>query len=372
MGKAKELMLDLSNLKICFIAGTLGQGGAERQLFYILKTLKECGTNLYLLTLSKDEFWEEEIRKLGIQIVYVGVKKSKLIRLVSIIREIHKMNPDIVQSQHFHTNIYSAVAAKVCGKIGIGASRNDIFSEIRAVGKFLGRLSLHVPEFIISNSNNSINNAVTLGVNKKKMHLLHNIVDTETFHLAQKTEKLNEIRILAVGSLWTPKRFDRLLRIIAKLKTRSCKKIKTVIIGSGVLQMELEYLAKKLLLSQNDLEFKGSVSDIAPEYRKSEIFVLTSDWEGTPNVILEAMASGLPIVSTRVGGIPEVVTDGISGFLVDRNNEDELLEKIIYFINRPKDRIAFGNKGYEYIKENHSIEALKSKLRKIYDSILNN
>src|SRR5579862_4193219 len=98
--------MDLAKLKICFLAGTLGQGGAERQLFYNLKALRECGADVRLLCLGQHEFWEDPIRRLGIPIIYVGRSKSKLKRLVRIVAELHRDRPAIFQSQHFYTSAY--------------------------------------------------------------------------------------------------------------------------------------------------------------------------------------------------------------------------------------------------------------------------
>src|SRR5689334_13233971 len=98
-------MADLSQLRICFLAGTLGQGGAERQLFYLLKTLREQGASLLLLSLTRGEFWEAAIAELGVEVRWVGQHNSRLARLGRIIREVRAFRPHVLQSQHFYTNL---------------------------------------------------------------------------------------------------------------------------------------------------------------------------------------------------------------------------------------------------------------------------
>ena len=94
-------MVSLNDLRICFIAGTLGQGGAERQLFYILQSLQRVGAKPHLLTLTKGEYWEKKIRQLEVPVTWVGRKQSRLRRMTRIVMEVRRQRPDLVQSHHF-------------------------------------------------------------------------------------------------------------------------------------------------------------------------------------------------------------------------------------------------------------------------------
>ena len=137
-------MVNLAELNLCFIAGTLGQGGAERQLFYLLKALRGAGASPSLLTLTQGEFWESRIRELGVPVIWVGQADSRLSRLKRIIRELRQIaaqskTPMILQSQHFYTNIYAAAAARTLGLREIGAMRCDGFSEVQAHGRWPDR-----------------------------------------------------------------------------------------------------------------------------------------------------------------------------------------------------------------------------------------
>src|SRR5215510_2403397 len=105
-------MLDLPKLNICFVAGTLGQGGAERQLYYMLRELRENGATPRLLSLTRGEFWESRISELGVPITWIGESPSRLKRLSKIIATLRAEPPDVLQSQHFYTNLYVAGAAR--------------------------------------------------------------------------------------------------------------------------------------------------------------------------------------------------------------------------------------------------------------------
>jgi len=79
-------MLDLSKLKICYLAGTLGQGGAERQLFYAIQALRRCGTNVRVLSLDHGGFWEAHIQQLGATVTCVGRTRSRFKRVCRIVK----------------------------------------------------------------------------------------------------------------------------------------------------------------------------------------------------------------------------------------------------------------------------------------------
>ncbi|RMH72110.1 MAG: hypothetical protein D6675_05105, partial [Gemmatimonadetes bacterium] len=86
----------ISGLSICFIAGTLGQGGAERQLYYILKTLKNTGAEPYVVCLTQGEYWEDKIKELGIDVFYFGKPSSRIGRILELLRIIKNRKPDII------------------------------------------------------------------------------------------------------------------------------------------------------------------------------------------------------------------------------------------------------------------------------------
>src|SRR5881275_2807862 len=113
-------MSGLSKLKLCFLAGTLEHGGAERQLFYILQALCKAGATPRLLSLDQGGFWEEAIKDLGVPITWVGEQPSRLGRLFRILKELRNEPPEVLQSHRYFVNAYvgAAAAARRCSAIG--------------------------------------------------------------------------------------------------------------------------------------------------------------------------------------------------------------------------------------------------------------
>ncbi len=362
-------MPELSDLKITFLAGTLGQGGAERQLYYILKTLKQSRADIRLLCLTRGEFWEEPIRQLDIPCIWVGQSSSRPARLSRIFAELRTHRPGVVQSQHFYTNLYAAAAARVLGLPEIGALRNDVVSEIKDAGKILGPLSLRLPRRLVANSQAAMRTAVELGIPQSRLYLLRNVVDTDQFRPSPHRES-GLIRIVTAGRLVEQKRFDRFLNMIARLRSKSSQPFKALIYGQGPLRPRLERQARELGLSPGAVEFKGVVADATEVYGNSDIFMLTSDWEGTPNVVLEAMSSGLPVVSTDVGDLGEMIEDEQTGYVRHPGDEDGLCDSLLRLIESPDLRREIGRRARQQVINACSLHSLPQSLQSLYQNML--
>ena len=359
-------MAYLSKLKVCFVDGTLGQGGAERQLFYILQALRQSGAAVRLLCLTQGEFWESRIQELGVTVSWVGQDSSRVARVRRIVREFRGDPPDILQSAHFYTNLYVALASRWLGLKEIGAVRNDALSEVKANGRLLGRLSLRLPRLLAPNSQAGLRNAVKLGVPSGRCHFLPNVVDTARFVSVDRSQR-SVLTLLAVGRLVPQKRMDRFLRVLAGVRSASSLPVRGIIAGTGELKNDLEAQARELGLLPEGVEFLGAVSDLIPVYQKADLFVLTSDWEGTPNVVLEASACGLPVIATRAGGTADVVRDGQTGALFGSDDEAGMTRAILNLVGDLKQRYVLGVAARQFVEAQHSVRKLPEFLSALYE-----
>lgn len=362
-------MSHLANLKICFIALTLGQGGAERQLYYMVKVLKNQGANVRILSLTRGEFWETQLKELGVPVIWVGQHQSRLSRIARIVAELRKDPPDIVQSQHLFTNLYASVTARLLGLRGIGAIRNDGITGVDKIGRLASYFSFRLPLIIAANSQAAVRNVVNQGVSSSKLFFLPNVVDTGYFSPSDGSLP-SPIRLATVGRLVEQKRFDRFLSVLKLVQQKTTQDVKGVIVGSGSLRPELEKYAVELGLMPDTVTFKGRLDNVVPAYQQADMFVLTSDWEGTPNVVLEAMACGLPVIATRVGGVPDIVQSGETGFVVETGNEKLMVDLLSQLVEDPDLRRRMGHCAREYVVANYSLESLPGYLSSLYDLVL--
>jgi glycosyltransferase involved in cell wall biosynthesis len=345
----------------------LDQGGAERQLFYLVQTLQAAGACVKVLSLSQGEFWEARIRALGIEVSHVGGSPSRLKRLIQITREVWRFKPHIVQAQHFYVNPYAVVAARFSRSREIGAIRNNVISEVADVGRSLGKASMHWPRMLASNSRAAMANLIKLGVPESRLFFLPNVIDTSHFAPGA-SPRSDTFVILGVGRLVPQKRFDLFLQTLAQLKSKLL--VRGIIAGNGPLRAELENQAGHLGLIPETVEFKGRVSDPTELYHRASLFILTSDHEGTPNVVLEAMASGVPVVATRVGDVPDLIGNGERGRLVAPGNLDGLVTAIGDILDDSQSRTRLAAQARDYVQSEHSLTALTEHLAKLYSMTL--
>jgi len=366
-------MRNLSRLKLCFLAGTLEHGGAERQLFYILQALCQAGASPRLLSLDQGEFWEKAIRALGVCVTWVGDRPSRLKRLFRVLKELRKNPPDLLQSQHFYANAYVGVAARVLQASAIGAMRNNGRTEVNGSGPLGGWLNLHLPGTIAANSQIAMQYAIAQGVPASRLYFLPNVVDTDWFKLSGRCSN-EPFTLIAVGRLVKQKRLDRFISIVGRLRKDFRLNVRGLIVGPGCqnedLRPVLEDQARRLGLLPDIVQFRGSVSDIRSVYHEAAVCVLTSDFEGTPNVLLEAMASGLPVVATKVGGVPGIVRHGRTGFLLEPDNLDGLVAALVELVKNSELRTEMGRRARSYVEENHSLHRIPAYLCGLYQLAL--
>jgi glycosyltransferase involved in cell wall biosynthesis len=354
---------------VCFVVGTLGRGGAERQLIYMLRALRDAGISIRLLCLTKDEPLEDEIKALGIRVTWVGSSRSRFVRLLKIIKELRSEPAHILQSSHFYTNLYVAIAGRLLRIKSIGAIRNDLSSELKSNGK-KGWAQLHLPLHLIANSNLACERAIARGIRSDRIDVITNAVKFNKPARQINRNESDRIRILFAARLTEQKRPDRFLRTLTKIgQSRPDLKFTATIAGDGPLRPNLQRLASEVALSGNQVEFLGELKDVRPFYFQSDFFMLTSDWEGTPNVLLEAMACGLPVVATGVGGVPEIV-GADRGLVVDVGDEVGLTAAAIRMIDDRDLRSTYSRNGRAYVRRFHSCDTLKRDLLAVYQRVL--
>jgi glycosyltransferase involved in cell wall biosynthesis len=199
--------------------------------------------------------------------------------------------------------------------------------------------------------------------NLKNVYKLNNIVPTPGFR--NKIEKENTVNFLFLGVITNKKGIFDLVNLIAENKKELEKKIKLIIGGSGDSNL-LQQIIKNYQL-ENCIDFKGWVTGNEKEklLQDSDVYILPSYFEGVPISILEAMSFGKPIISTNVGGIPEVVENGVNGVLVTPGDKKALLNAMLYYTNDIKKIAIHGNQSLSKVKDYYP-DTVTKQLEDIY------
>jgi glycosyltransferase involved in cell wall biosynthesis len=359
----------LERLRIAFLAGTLGQGGAERQLYYILQTLCAIGAEVEVLCLTKGEFWERPILDLGVPIIWVGAKQSRSARLAAIISQLRKSRSRIIQSHHFYTNPYAALAGRALRIRDIGAIRNNAIYEVEANGRIFGPACLRLPRHLAANSLVGKRNAERLGVPGSRISFLPNVVDANYFLPVCRHDD-SKISILNIGRMDSQKNQRLFLSVLARLRKQSPVPVVGLLAGDGPDRGSLECLAREHGLLPGSVEFLGNVNDPLSLYQAADIFLLTSDWEGTPNVVMEAMACGVPVVATAVGGVPDLIENNRNGLLASKGDLGGLVCLLQDLITDHDKRKRLGEMARRSSLEKHDLQRLPEILDQFYHVVL--
>jgi len=242
----------------------------------------------------------------------------------------------------------------------------DIYNDLFRRGDLFLCVSEHIKKKLLS-----------LGCDERKIVVHRSGVDTKKYRFhPQVAERGGRVRVLTVARLNQKKGVEYGVRAVAKA-LRKHQHVEYEIAGDGLLRHKLQSLIAELKVGHN-IELLGwkSQDEIAELLGNSDILLAPSvtaengDEEGVPGVIMEAFAQGLPVVSTHHAGIPEVVQDGESGFLVPERDADALAERLEELIEHPERRFAMGRNGREFVEEHYDIGKLNDRLVVIYQQLL--
>jgi len=160
-----------------------------------------------------------------------------------------------------------------------------------------------------------------------------------------------------------------LLQTLKMLRAEFGSSVHLWIAGSGGAERKLRLHSERLGVS-SAVRWLGHLSDLSQFYRSIDVFVLPSFSEGLPLVVLEAMAAGVPVVATRVGGVPEVIVDGYNGLLVDPGDSRGLAAAIARLLRDPGLRCRFAISGRKVVSERFTLQRMAAATASFYDSIM--
>jgi len=186
------------------------------------------------------------------------------------------------------------------------------------------------------------------------------------------------VRLLTVGRLTEKKGIEYAVRAVASLRhVCELESVRYDIVGDGRLRAELERLVNELGLEKTVTLHGAQPHDVVRELmQESHVFLLPSvtaadgDMEGIPVVLMEALASGLPVISTVHSGIPELIEDGVSGFLVAERDAEALAERVGYLLTHSDTWSEMGRAGRKYVEQHYDIGKLNDRLVEMYAKVV--
>lgn len=240
----------------------------------------------------------------------------------------------------------------------------------------IDRVTLPRYERVICVSPDLRDRCISYGVRPDRCLLVENGIDTEQFsrRLSQADAKTRlgipaeRFVIGAVGRLSEEKGFDRLIRASHRLLQQG-RNLQVLIVGEGKERSALESLIASLGYDDR-IQLLGYIADPMPIYEAMDVYALSSLREGLPNVVLEAMALDVPVVATRIAGIPRLVSHGENGLIVEPDDEPALEAAIARLLDDAALRHTLAQSGRETVKDRYSFAVRMDRIRAIYDELL--
>jgi N-acetyl-alpha-D-glucosaminyl L-malate synthase BshA len=353
-------------------------GGTEIATQNIARHLAHNGNEVHIIT-SADEGLEKEKREDDFCIHRISYPKIKvlgyIIFWIRCFLLIKMIKPEIVHSQGVQMGVPAFLAKTFFGISYIVYCRgSDVYLPWK-FKKIISKVVLNSADKVIALTEDM---KEKLQINyKKNIVVLPNGIDLKKFEGFSKQGMRDNFKIGSdekiitfVGSFKLVKGVKYLIEAFAIIFKRNSE-VKLLLIGDGPERKNLKNMVETHNLTLS-VDFMGNVANQKiPEYLSiSDIFVLPSLSEGFPSVILEAMASGLPIIATRVGGLPEIIKEGENGFLVDPKNSNQIADKAVLFLENSRLREKISGNNKEKSKE-YNWENIIEKLVKVYLEVIN-
>lgn len=353
-------------MDVVFLTTSLHRGGAETQLVRIALQLKRRGWKVGILTLMPSSAFMEEVEAAGIPLMACsgGQSRIPLGMAFTLVRLLRDWRPGLLITFNFPADALGRVCGWVAGTRRIVATLRTAFVK-NGLRKQFYRFSESMVLKTVSNSKAAIEYMLRQGLlSPEKVDVIPNGMIAEDFpHPASREDVRRELGVeegcflwMAVGNLRAAKDYPTLLKAAARLAAVRDRDFQVVVVGGGELQAALEAEVASLGLGTT-LRFLGPRNDVPRLLRAADAFVLSSAWEGMPNTVMEAMATGLAVVATDVGGVRELLEPGLSGHIVPSGDPTALGAALAAVMSLDESsRSAMGMAGRERILRDFDIE----------------
>ena len=360
---------------IAIIAGQLVVGGAEKQLYLWLANLDRESFNPIVLTLHPGygDYWEKPVEDLGIPLFRINHRKNRFSRLREIRRTLQPFQPQLVHGWHLFSGAYASLVAprfKAKSLVGIRSSFESIQNSLEL------RIAECFADAFITNSESAAARIKSEKPSVRQVYVVPNavIVDFEAREAVR--EKLKQelglrpdaLWLIAIGRMEQLKHFDELLEVAASLREKHCN-FQLILIGGGAEESYLKQLSQQLRL-EDYVRITGEIPNANRWLKGFDIFCMPSVSEGLPNVVMEAAAAGLPIVTWQLPFYEELLTPEETALMAAPGDRAGFEQAVLKLINDQSLREELGAAAQAQITEKFSLDRYIQNMTRVYEMML--
>lgn len=364
-------------IKVVHVMPQIGIGGAETQLYaLIINSDSQVVTHevLYFSDSHDDEGFKL-YTEAGIKYTRVPRNKKRPIKFLrDLAAAIKVRKPDIVHCWLYSGNVWGRWAAILAGAEHIiVAYRSSSVGYAKTV-KFLEQFTKNRVHYIANSRACADLVARQIGVDPKRFSVIYNGFDFEKFNcdpvdLHKECSISSNYKIaIMVGRLTYAKNYPMLLKMARQYKSNH-DPVAFVVVGHGEKEPELKELAQQLQLD-GIIYFLGLRHDIPALLQGADIFCYTSFYEGFPNALLEAMAAGLPIVSTNFAGVDELVENGVNGTIIPINDVNAAVAALKSYLDNPSKTQSIASAARASVEQRFPMQVMVNKTLQLYHNII--
>jgi glycosyltransferase involved in cell wall biosynthesis len=364
--------------RIAFITGQLSLGGAEQQLYHLVKGLDRSRFAPIVISLGPiaDQFWSSPIRNLGVPLWHFDRSFGRIGRVIKIALLLRKEKVQIVHSWSFHTNPYSTVVGRLAGiPIRLSSLRGTL--KYLLSQKFLWWMGCWGFDEFITNSVVAARQVAESGQTRRPIRVVPNGTILPE-HISQSDRQRlkselgfssTHLLIGTIGRIDSNKNQQMLINAFAILADK-WESLRLVIIGEGTLKAQLLTTIKRMRLADK-IRLPGAIPLASRYLTALEVCCMSSLSEGMPNLIMEASAAGVPVVSTNCGGCVELIDHGVTGYLVSPDDVDGMSRYVDLLLGDPDKRSQMGKEGRKKMRENYSVKGMVAQMAQVYNEVIN-
>ncbi len=362
---------------VCFLLTSMSVAGAEVQVLNLAAELKRRGWKVWVVSLLPPEGLVDRLEEAGIEYLSLGMRRGvpdprMLFRLAKVLR---RWRPRVLHCHMVHANLMGRLA-RLLAPVPVLISTAHSINEGGRLRELFYRLTDPLTDVTTHISQAAADRYVEVGaVPVGRIRFIPNGLDLESFRPdpVLRREMRHRLQLgdsfiwLAVGRFDEAKDYPTMLRAFAQVKEG--EKVVLLLVGGDGLEEQMRPLARELGIEQR-IRFLGVRDDVQALMKAADGYLMSSAWEGMPMALLEAAASGLPIVSTDVGGIREVVQQGVNGYLVEARDPDRLAEAIQRLMELPaRERDEMGKRGRRSIENRFGLSAVVDQWEALYTEL---
>jgi len=354
-------------IKVIHLVEDLMRGGLENVIAEIVSGLDKEKYNFEVWCIARAGAVADELQSRGFTVETLGIlsyhNPFNILRLISLLR---KTKPDIVHTHGYFSSVIGRLSAKIAGVPVIINHLHTVFNLSSLRNVIVDKTLNLFTDRIICVSKKVEESFMAAGYGfKKKSIVIYNGIDGRKFMPRISGHQTKSL--ISVASLYPHKGQTYLLKAL-KIVSEECPEVSLEIVGDGPLRKELEDECSSLGISSK-VKFLGERNDVAFLLSRAGIFILTSLREGFSLSLIEALACGLPVIATNIGGVPEIVKDQENGLLVSSQDSRALAIAIKSLLKDEPRMREMGLKGREIFEKFFTLEIMLKRFDELYKEL---